>query len=379
MSLILNEEQLLLQETARDFVQERSPVSALRELRDTEAADGFSRPLWKEMADLGWAGILIPEELGGAGLGYAELGVVLEEAGRTLLVHPFFSTVLLGGNAILLAGDETHKKDILPGVATGDRIVALAHQEVGRFDPYRVNTRAEVAGKGYRISGEKIFVLDGHVADSFVVVARTSGETRDRDGLTLFLVDGKAPGLSATRTIMVDSRNAAGVRLNGVEVDRSRVIGSVDRGADVLDAVFDRATIGLCAEMLGSFQEAFDRTLGYLKERKQFGVPIGSFQALKHRAGVMFCEIELARSVVMDALHAIDENRQDVPILASVAKARCSDTFVLIGNEAVQMYGGIGMTDEEEIGFFLKRARAAEQTLGDAAYHRDRFAKLGGY
>jgi alkylation response protein AidB-like acyl-CoA dehydrogenase len=369
----------MIQETAREFVRERAPVSALRELRDTKDADGFSQSLWKEMAELGWAGIIFPEESGGAGLGYAELGVVLEETGRTLMAHPLVSTVLLGGGAVLLGGNETQKKDLLPSLCEGDRILALAYQEKGRYDPYRVATRAEPTSSGYRITGEKTFVLDGHVADPLVVCARTSGETRDREGLTLFVVPKETPGLTVTRTFMVDSRNAANVRLEGVEVDRSAVLGEVDRGADVLDPVLDRATIGLCAEMLGSFQEALDRTLQYLKDRKQFDVPIGSFQALKHRAAFMFCEVELARSVVMDALRAIDEERSDVSLLASVAKARCSDAFVHIANEGVQIFAGIGMTDEEEIGFYLKRARVAEQTAGDAAYHRDRFARCRGY
>jgi alkylation response protein AidB-like acyl-CoA dehydrogenase len=351
MALVLTEEQEMLQETARDFVRERSPVAALRELRDAKDATGFSRSLWKEVSELGWAGIIFPEELGGAGLGYAELGVVLEETGRTLMAHPIVSTVLLGGSAVLLGGNETQKKDVLPAVCEGDRILALAYQEAGRYDPYRVSTRAESTGEGYRLTGEKTFVLDGHVADQLVVLARTSGATRDREGLSLFLVDAGTP----------------------------RVVGTVDRGAEVLDPVLDRATIGLCAEMLGSFREAFERTLEYLKQRKQFDVPIGSFQALKHRAAFMFCEIELSRSVVMDALRAIDENRPDVPLLASLAKARCSDTFVHVGNEGVQLFAGIGMTDEEEIGFFLKRARVAEHTAGDAAYHRDRFARLRGY
>jgi alkylation response protein AidB-like acyl-CoA dehydrogenase len=331
------------------------------------------------MAELGWAGIVFPEDLGGAGLGYAELGVVLEEMGRTLTAHPILSTVLLAGNAILLGGNEAQKKDVLPAVCAGDRILAFAYREIGPFDPYRVTTRAEASGDGYRITGAKTFVLDGHVADQLVVLARTAGEEGDRDGLSLFLVDAGAPGLEVTRTSMVDDRNAAKVRLDGVEVDRGRVIGEAGRGADVLDAVLDRATIGLSAEILGSAREAFDRTLQYLKDRKQCGVPIGSFQALKHRAAWMFCEVELSRSVVMDALRAIDEERADVPRLASAAKARCSDTFILVANEGVQMFGGIGMTDEEEIGFFLKRARAAAVTLGDAAWHRDRFAREQGY
>jgi alkylation response protein AidB-like acyl-CoA dehydrogenase len=379
MALVLTEEQELLQETAREFVKDRSPVAKLRELRDARDPVGFSRDLWKEMAQLGWAGIVFPEEYGGAGLGYAELGVVLEECGRQLVAEPFLSTVLLGGNAVLLGGSETQRKDVLPDLCAGERILAMALQESPHHDPYRIALRAEPIGDGYRLSGEKLFVLDGQVADQLAVVARTSGEVGDREGITLFLVNADARGIDVTRTFMVDSRNAARVRFDGVEVDRSALLGEVDRGAAVLDPLLDRATIGLCAEMLGGFQEAFERTLQYLKDRKQFGVPIGSFQALKHRAALVFCEVELACSVVMEALRAADEDRADVPELASIAKARCADAYFLIGNEGIQMYGGIGMTDEEEIGFFLKRARVAQMTLGDAAYHRDRLARLRGF
>ncbi len=238
---------------------------------------------------------------------------------------------------------------------------------------------AEQTSGGYVLSGKKTFVLDGHVADQLVVVARTSGESGDRPGLTLFLVDANAKGLTTTRTLMVDSRNAAIVEFGAVEVESSAILGTVDAGAEVLDSVLDRATAALSAEMLGTCLEAYERTLQYLKDRKQFGVPIGSFQALKHRAAQMFVQIELSRSIVLDALQAVDEERPDLSTVVSVAKARISDAAFLIGNEALQMHGGIGMTDEEEIGFFLKRARVAQFTLGDASYHRDRFATQQGF
>ena len=379
MSLALSEEQELLRNTAREFVAEHSPVKALRRLRDEKDPVGFDRALWTEMAELGWAGILLPEEYGGSGLGYAELGIVLEECGRTLTATPLVSTSLLGGNAVLLDGNETLKKEILPAVAKGERILALALEETSHHAPYAISTRAEATANGYRVTGKKTFVLDGHVADHLVVVARTACKSGDRDGLTLLLVPKGARGLSVTRTIMVDGRNAANVTLDGVDVDKSAVLGGAGRGADLLDKVLDRATIGLAAEMLGTLAEAFERTITYLKERKQFGVPIGSFQALKHRAANMFVEVELARSIVLDALRAIDENRPDVSQLASIAKARVSDAIHLVGNEAVQMFGGIGVTDEEEIGLFLKRARVAELTLGDAAHHRARFARLNAF
>ncbi len=347
MSLALSEEQELLKSTAREFVLEHAPVKELRKLRDAQDPVGFSRALWMQMGELGWAGIVLPEDLGGAGLGFAELGIVLEECGRTLAATPLVSTTLLAGNALLLGGNEMQKKEILPAVAKAERVLALALQEGAHHAPYAVATRAEASSNGYRLTGVKTFVLDGHVADQLVVVARTAGAAGDRDGLSLFLVPKSARGLSIVRTIMVDGRNAANVTLDGVEVERSALIGGAGRGADVLDPTLDRATIGLCAEMLGTLAEAFERTIKYLKDRKQFGVPIGSFQALKHRAANMFVEVELSRSIVLDALRAIDENRSDVPQLASIVKARLSDAVHLVGNESVQMFGGIVVTDEE--------------------------------
>jgi acyl-CoA dehydrogenase len=379
MALLLGHEQEVLQATARDFVRAHAPVSHLRELRDRCDPIGFSRSLWTRMAELGWVGVVLPEEYGGSGLGYAELGIVLEECGRTLVPEPFLSTVVLGSSALLLGGSEDLKRKILPGVCSGDTILALSHQESGRFAPYAVSTRATRCDGGFRLDGSKTFVLDGHVADYLIVVARTSGKSGDRGGLTVLLVPATAGGLSVERTIMVDSRNAATVRLEGVVVPASNVLGGVNEGADLLDPVFDRGAVALSAQLLGSLTEAFERTLQYLKTRVQFGVPIGSFQALKHRAVQMYCEVELSRSIVLEALRAVDEGRADLPRLASTAKARVSDTASLVTREAIQMHGGIGMTDEEEIGLFLKRARTAELTLGDGFYHRDRFARVSGY
>jgi len=287
--------------------------------------------------------------------------------------------VLLGANALLLAGNGPLKKDLLHAVSKGGLVLALALQEGPHHAPYQVAATATPTRDGYTLSGNKTFVQDGHVADRLVVVARTSGKSGERDGLSLFLVPKSARGLTVTRTTMVDGRNSANLELRDVEVDKSSLIGTLGRGADVLDPVLDRATIGLSAELLGTITEAFERTVNYLKARKQFGVPIGSFQGLKHRAAEMFTQVELSRSIVLDALRAIDEKRPDLPVLASVAKARVSDTAFLVGNEAVQMHGGIGVTDEEEIGLFLKRARVAELTFGDGAYHRARFAALSGF
>jgi alkylation response protein AidB-like acyl-CoA dehydrogenase len=380
MALVLTEEQELLKESARDYVSENAPVSHLRALRDSEDADGFSRAMWKEVAELGWAGIVFPEAYGGAELGMAELGVLMEECGRTLAPLPILSSVVLGGGAVAAGAGEVLRKEILPGVCSGEKLLALAHQETARFAPYAVSTRAtKQKGGDYELTGEKCLVLDGHVADHIAIVARTSGNAGDRDGLSLFLVDAGASGLEVTRTMMVDSRNAALVKLDGVSVSADRLLGEEGHGAEILDKVLDRATAALAAETVGLINEAFDRTVAYLKIREQFGTVIGSFQGLKHRAAEMFCEVELSKSVVLEALRALDEERPDANVLVSAAKARVSDASSLITREAVQLHGGIGMTDEEEIGLFLKRAKAAELTLGDSAYHRDRFASLCGY
>jgi alkylation response protein AidB-like acyl-CoA dehydrogenase len=377
MSFVLTEEQESIRKTAKAFLGERAPVAHLRALRDRADAIGFSRELWKEMASLGLVGMAIPEAYGGAGLGFAELGLVLTECGRTLAPTPFVSTVLLGAHALLGGGSPEENRALLAGVCAGDRVIAFAHDEGSRFAPYAVATRAEPDGSAFRLSGEKTFVLDGHVADDFVVVARSAGAPTDRAGLTLLLIPANAPGVTVTPLQMVDSRNVARVRFAGTPA--RAIIGRPGAGADVLDAVLDRATVGLCAEMLGGIEEVFDRTIAYLKTRHQFGVPIGSFQALKHRAAHLFCEIELSKSIVRDALNAVDASRPDLSAVASVAKARTSDTFVAVTSEAVQMHGGVGVTDELDIGLFLKRARVAEMTLGTAAYHRDRFAQLHGY
>jgi acyl-CoA dehydrogenase len=382
MPLALTEEQEILQRTAREFVQAKSSWKRVRALRDDAAGAGFSPTLWTEMAQLGWLGIVVPDEYGGAGLGWTDLMVVLEELGRGLIPEPVVGTVLLGTTALLLGGSEAQRQAHLPAVVAGERRLAVAYQEPGsRYAHHHVETRPERARGGFRLHGHKVHVLDGTAADWFVVSARTAGEAHDETGVTLFLVPRDARGLTVEAQRRVDSRGAALLHLDGVAVGADDVVGGEGKGAAILGRVLDRATIGLCAEMLGSMAACFDMTLEYLKTRKQFGVPIGSFQALKHRAARLFVELELARSIVLAAHRALDDHADEARVarLASAAKARCSDAFVLVGNEGVQMHGGIGMTDEHDVGFFLKRARAAEVTFGDAVFHRDRIARLDGY
>jgi len=380
MQFSLSDEQTLLRDSAAAFVRDHSSLRRIRALRDGKDGDGFSRDLWRDIAALGWLGIPFAEDDGGLGLGLKELSLVLEELGKGLMPEPLLSTVLLGGGAVQRGGSAAQRSELLPALIGGELLLALAFQERhSRYDLHRVATRAERAGDGWRLRGEKCLVLDGHVADRLIVSARTAGDERERDGITLFLVERSAPGVAVTRQWTLDGRNAALVRLDGAAVRSADVLGAVDGGGALLAQVIDRATAGLCAEMLGGMEAAFAMTLDYLKTRQQFGVPIGSFQALKHRAAVLFTEIELARSAVLAAAMALDENQPQAAQVVSAAKARCSDTFLLAGNEGVQMHGGIGMTDEHDIGFFLKRARAAEITFGDAAFHRQRFAALRGY
>jgi acyl-CoA dehydrogenase len=381
MAMILNEEQAMLKDSAKDFCTSNAPITQLRKLRDEENADGYDQATWNAIVDLGWAAIPWDEEHGGLAFGYKGLGVVTEESGRTLAASPLFASIWVGGTIINQGGSDAQKAELLPKVAAGELKLALALEESHRHNPYNTVTSASASGDRYMLSGNKTFVLDGHVADKLIVVARTSGDQASRAGVTLFLVDREAPGVTVTRTIMADSRNAANVSLDNVAVSADAVIGAVDSGADILDPALDIARIGLAAEMLGGTLECFERTIAYLKERKQFGVAIGSFQALKHRAANMFCEIELSKSCVLEALTALDEGRDasEVAKLASLAKAKVGETYGLVSREGIQMHGGIGMTDEFEIGFFIKRAAVAEQTFGDVNYHRNRYGELEGY
>jgi len=373
---VLSEEQTMLRDAAKSWVSEKSPVTAFRKLRDSGNADGFDRAAWAQMAEMGWAGILIPEEFGGSGMGYHTLGLVLEETGRTLTASPLVSTALAATAALLLAGSDAQKKAWLPKIAQGAAIATLAVDEGAHHAPTKIALRAVKSGTGWKLSGKKNFVLDGGVADLLVVAARTSGKDGDANGITLFLGEGNAKGLSRQKLKSVDSRAVANLSFADVEVNAEAVLGNTDQGYGVLEATLDRARAGLAAEMLGSATQAFETTLEYLKTRTQFGQLIGTFQALQHRAAKMYTDLELTRSCVEAALAAIDGNSNEVAQLASLAKAKANELAHLVSNEMVQMHGGIGMTDAHDAGLYMKRARAAEATFGSAAYHRDRYAAL---
>ena len=379
MALVLNEEQTMLRDAAKDFLGSRAPVSHHRELRDNEDKGGFSPDLWVEMAEMGWAAIIIPESYGGLDYGYTGLGLVLEESGRTLTPSPLLSTVLLGSSALILSGNEGLCEEWLPQIASGEKLLSLAFEESSQHRPATVNTLAESEGDGYRLNGSKLVVMDGNTADAFIISVRTRRGDDPCEGVSLFLVPADADGLNIETTKLLDNHRSSNIRLENVLVSRSQLLGPLHGGCSILEKTLDRGRIGMAAEMLGIAQEVFARTLQYMKERKQFGVPIGTFQALQHRAAILFGEIELCKSVVLKALQAIDEDSGEVALLASLAKAKCGQTASLATAEGIQMHGGIGMTDEFEIGFFIKRWRSLNQQLGDSRYHLDRFARIRGY
>ena len=379
MALILNEEQQSLKDIAKEFLQKNAPVTHFREIRDTNNELGYDESLWKEMVNLGWSGILIPEEYGGFDFGMVGMGSIFEEMGKTLTPSPLFSTGVLGASLITLGGNDSQKQSLLPKIVEGNLTTALALEESSRHSPFSISTQAKKNGDNYEITGEKTFVIDGNSASLLIVAARTDGDVDDESGMTLFLVDPSADGLEITKTSMVDSRNSAQIKFNNVVVSSSETLGELNNGSGLLENVLDRAQIAISAEMLGNASQAFDITLEYLKERKQFGAVIGTFQALQHRAAEMYSELELTKSSVIAACNAVDDNSNDLKRMASLAKFKAGETNYLVTNEAVQMHGGVGVTDEYDVGLYLKRARVTEQIFGNSEYHIDRYATLSDY
>lgn len=379
MTLILNEEQQLLKDSAKGFATDQTDLGKIRESRKTATTAYVDRAQYQQMVDLGWAAIPFPEELGGLGLGYAELGIVLEELGRGLIPSPLISTVVLGGSCIMLAGSEAQKSAIIPQICDGTRLLSLAYQESSRHDPYAVLTVLESKGDGFTLNGSKTLVMDGGSVDELIVLARSSGSAGDRNGLSLVLVDPNAAGVTIKNNLLIDGTRTANMTFNEVVVDADAIVGEIGAAANTFDQVMIRASVALSADMVGGIQTAFDMTLEYLKVREQFGAKIGTFQGLKHRAARWFCEVELSKSIVLEALRAIDEDNDKLIKLASACKARASNTYHLSGKEGIQMHGGIGVTDEHNIGLYMKRARVTELMFGDAAFHQAQFAAAGGY
>jgi len=379
MALVLNDEQTMLRDNARGFLAKNAPIAHLRALRDKRDADGFSRALWKDFVEMGWAGILVPQDYGGLGLGHVEAGVVMEELGHTLTPSPFLSTAVLAATAIARAGTDKQKENYLPKIVAGELIATLAIDEAAKHHPEKTAMTAARAGNSFKLSGAKTFVIDGHVANLVITVARTAGKPGDTTGLTLFLVDANAPGLRAERTSTVDTHNAARLTFDSVNVGADNVLGKVDAGGEVLEGVLNVGRAAVAAEMVGASEEAFGRTVAYLKERKQFGKAIGEFQALQHRAAHLYCELEVTRSAVLKALQTLDDSFDSAGPIVSVAKARAGLSATLAVQEAVQMHGGIGMTDEFDIGLFMKRVRVCQELFGDSNFHGDRLGRLNRY
>ena len=377
MALVHNQEHQMLKESAQGFLREFGSITELRKYRDSE--EDFSPLLWPQMVEMGWAAILIPESYGGLGFGQVGMGQIVEQSGRMLTASPLFSTAILGASIINLAGSEEQKAQLLPAVASGQLTTALAVDESAHHAPNNIGLAAEKTAVGFRLTGSKRSVVDGHRADLLIVAARSSGSLGDSKGVSLFLVESKAAGVSIEKMSTVDGRSVANISFDGVEVATEALLGDEELGFRVLSKTLDIGNAHLAAELLGICSEAFERTLQYLKERQQFGVSIGSFQALQHRAAHWWSEIELAKSLVLKCFQALDADDIKAPILVSISKAKLCEVADLSTNEAIQMHGGVGMTDEYDIGFFIKRARPVQALFGGYSYHSDRFASMTGY
>ncbi len=378
MAMTLNEDQSMLRDSARDFMKTEAPVAHFRKYRDMECQDGFSHDLWKQFAEMGFTGILIPEAEGGLGMGHIEAGIVLEEIGRNLSPSPFLSTSIAAVEA-LKAADKAMRDRWFPEILKGEAVIGIAIDEAAKHRPEKTALKAERAGNGFKLSGTKQFVVQGASADMLIVAARTAGAPGESDGLTLFAVEKDAAGLSTEAVRLVDSAMAAHLTLDGVEVTADAVIGEVDGGWATLTQMLSAGRVGAAAELVGVGSGAMDMTFDYLKQRKQFGQLIGEFQALQHRAAHLYGEIEGARSVVLKAQNLLDEGSKHAEVYVAAAKAKAGLASNLAVREGVQMHGGMGMTDAFDIGLYMKRDRSLNEFFGDAYFHADRVAQMNGY
>ena len=378
MALLLTEEQTLLRDSAHSFLAANAPVSALRKLRDTHDDTGFSRPLWRDFAEMGFPAMLVPEAHGGLGLGHVEAGLVMQEIGRHLCASPLWASAIVAASA-LRHGSAALQAAWLPALARGERLLTLAVDERSKHAPQHITLRATAHGDGWLLQGAKCFVVDGHAADALIVAARSSGLVDDADGITLFVVARDAPGVQIERVAMLDARPTARISFTHTAVAADALLGSVGGGAPVLQAALDAGRAAAAAELLGLADEVFARTVAYLKERRQFGRLIGEFQGLQHRAAALYVDIELARAALLKAQQSLDANDTHASSAVSVAKARAGTSATLAVQEGVQMHGGMGMTDEFDIGLFMKRARVLQELFGDSAFHADALARARGY
>ncbi|MES2327918.1 MAG: acyl-CoA dehydrogenase family protein [Pseudomonadota bacterium] len=374
---LLTDDQKMLQETAASFLGEEGSIAKqLRHWRDIGCKDGFGHDLWKQFAELGLTGICVPQSHGGLGLGATEAALVLEEIGRNLTPSPFLTTAVAGARAI---DGTAHADRWFPAILTGDAVLALAVDEGPRHNPKATALEAKRQGNGFVLSGAKQFVVQGGSADMIVTAARTAGSPGEREGITLFAVPKDAAGLTTENLALVDSSKAARLTFENVALDADAVIGEVDGGWQPLSRALATGNAGAAAELVGVASGASAITLDYLKQRKQFGRLIGEFQALQHRAAHLYAEIEIARAAAFKAAHTLDSCDTKPELYVSVAKAKAADVASLAVREGVQMHGGIGMTDEHDIGLFMKREAVLGELFGDIYFHREQVARLSGY
>ncbi len=379
MPLFHTEDQAMLASSVAGFMADEGNIKKqLRTLRASNCADGFAHALWKQFAEMGLTGMLASEADGGLAMGHVEAGIVLAEIGRNLTPSPFLTTSVMGVTALASGSDELRGR-WLPGVIAGDTVLAMAIDEGPKHRPERIAARAERAGNGFRLSGKKQFVVQGASADAIIVAARTAGNDDDADGVTLFAVPRDAAGIGHNAVRLLDSSMASHVTFDNVELDGDCVIGEVDGGRALLNRVLDAGRIGAAAEQTGVATGAFDMTTTYLKTRKQFGKLIGEFQALQHRAAHLYSEVEIANAVVIKAQQLLDGGSERAELMVAAAKAKAGQVCNLTVRESVQMHGGVGMTDEYDIGLYMKRDRALAEFMGDQFYHTERVAQLSGY
>ena len=374
MSLVINEEQNMLKSSAKELLDLKSPISLMRELRD-DNYNQFDPDLWKEMVEMGWTALTVPEEYNGLNFGYVGLGQVIEEMGKKLTVSPMISTVLVSTTIVGLSKNEVLKSKLFDEIMSGKKLCTLAHEESSHHNPNIDLSIISNNNDKFILNGKKRFVIDGTISDYLIV----SANSESNGSLELVIIDSKSKGITFNNKVHMDSKIYSDISFNNVEFSKDNFLSTENDGKKILRKALDIACVGLAAEMLGNIQQAFDMTIQYLKEREQFGVKIGSFQALQHRSAIMFGEIELCKSIVLKALQAIDSGDENLPELASLAKSKLGLTSKLVTNEAVQMHGGIGVTDDADIGFFLKRVRVSQRIFGDSNYHLDRVAKFNSY
>jgi len=369
MDLGFSEEQEMLRKTARDFLQAECPTTLVKEMADDEK--GYTPELWAKMAELGWMGLALPEEYDGMGMSFLDLSVLLEEMGRACLPGPFFSTVVLGGFIIIEAGNEEQKKDLLPKIATGELILAMALTEPSAsYDPASVTVQAVPDKDDYVISGTKLFVENAHIADYMVCVTRTKDGSSPEDGITMFLVDGKSPGISTTVLKTIAGDKQCEVIFDNVRVPKKNMLGELDKGWPVVARMLEMAAVAKCAEMVGGAQAALDMSVAYAKERIQFGRPIGSFQAIQHHCANMVTDVDGSRFITYQAAWKVSEGLP-ATMEVSMAKAWVSEAYRRVTQLGHQIHGGIGFCMDHDMPLYFKEAKAAESTFGNADWHRE--------